>query len=154
MPDVPLRGHAVKEIEKSERADEMNISLTHSLENYLEIIYVMKNNKDGVRVTDLANSLSFSKASVNKAINTLKQKGMVVQEKYGKIILTEVGLEVARSIYEKHKLLSRFLIEVLGVKPCIAYIDACKAEHILSLETITSIKNFLNKLDSCSQKSL
>lgn len=125
----------------------MNNFLTYSLENYLEIIYVMKNSEDGVRVTDLANNLSFSKASVNRAINTLKQKGMVIQEKYGKIILTENGIEMAKFIYEKHKILSRFFIEVLGVNPSTACIDACKAEHVLSLETVTSIKNFLSETD-------
>ena len=142
-----MQEHVIKETEKSESVDKMNNYLTHSLENYLEIIYVMKNSEDSVRVTDLANRLSFSKASVNKAINTLKQKGMVIQEKYGKIILTEDGLEIAKSIYEKHELLSRFFTEILGVNPCIAYVDACKAEHILSLETLNGIKKFLSKID-------
>lgn len=136
--------HVKREMKRSECANKMNNFLTHSLENYLEIIYVMKNSEGGVRVTDLANNLSFSKASVNKAINTLKKKGMVLQEKYGKIILTDIGLKTAKSIYEKHKLLSRFFIEILGVNPYTAHLDACKAEHILSLETLSSIEKFLS----------
>jgi len=121
--------------------------LTSSLEDYLEIIYIIQSEGKGVRITDIANALSFSKASVNQAINTLKSEKLVLQEKYGKIALTDQGFKIAESIYEKHKVLSRFFIEVLGVSPLIGEIDACKAEHVLSSETLKGIKNFLSKLE-------
>ncbi len=119
--------------------------LTNSLEDYLEVIYIIHKNGKCARITDIANILSYSKASVNQAINALKAENMVMQEKYGKISLTTQGFEVAREIYEKHKILSRFFIEVLGVSPEVGEIDACKAEHILSNETLENIKKFLIK---------
>ena len=118
--------------------------LTASLEDYLEIIYILKQDGDCVGITDIARALSISKPSVNKAINTLKLEGFVFQEKYGKINLTEKGESTAKSIYKKHKILIEFLNEVLGVEPKTAEIDACKIEHILSKETLSGIEKFLS----------
>lgn len=124
--------------------------LTASLEDYLEIIHILKQDADSVGITDIARALSISKPSVNKAINTLKLEGFVFQEKYGKINLTEKGESTAKSIYKKHKILIEFLNEVLGVELKTAEIDACKIEHILSKETLSGIEKFLNnkKLNS------
>ncbi len=118
--------------------------LTSSLEDYLEIIYILKQNNESVGITDIARALSISKPSVNKAVNALKSKEFVFQEKYGKINLTEKGEETAKSIYKKHKILSKFLIEVLDLNSKTAEIDACKIEHILSRETILGIERFLS----------
>ncbi len=119
--------------------------LTASLEDYLEIIYILKQNIGSVGVTDIAKAFSISKPSVNKAIKILKSEEYVVQEKYGKISLTERGEKVAEEVYGKHKILSEFLTSVLGVCEQTAEIDACKIEHILSKETVLSIEKFLNK---------
>ncbi len=121
--------------------------LTASLEDYLEIIYILKQNSISVGITDIAHALSISKPSVNKAVNALKNKGFVFQEKYGKIDLTAEGEKAAKSIYKKHKILSRFLSEVLGLSSKTAEIDACKIEHILSCETISGIEKFLSDKD-------
>lgn len=122
-------------------------NLTYSLEDYIEVIYLLQQRDTGVRTTDIANYLSFSKASVNRAINTLKLENMVIQERYGKISLTEKGIKIAEEIYEKHKILSKFFREVLGVDSDTAELDACKAEHVLSAKTLTSIEKFLNKTE-------
>lgn len=123
----------------------MNEKLTRSMEDYLEVLYIMQERNSFVRITDIANFLSFSKASVNRAINILKEKNMVIQEKYGKVFLTEKGILQAESIYDKHKILRDFFENVLQVSKKTAQIDACKAEHVLSCETIESMKKFLNK---------
>jgi Mn-dependent DtxR family transcriptional regulator len=125
--------------------------LTSSLEDYLEIIYILKQDADCVGITDIAHALSVSKPGVNKAINTLKLGGFVFQEKYGKIILTDKGESAAMSVYEKHKILSEFLSDVLGVSSKTAEIDACKIEHILSRETLIGIERFLNDKKSKQQ---
>lgn len=117
--------------------------LTSSLEDYLEIIYILKQNSESVGITDIAQALFISKPSVNKAVNALKLKGFVFQEKYGKIDLTEKGEVIAKSIYKKHRILSRFLNEVLGLDSKTAEVDACKIEHILSRETLSGIEKFL-----------
>ena len=127
-----------------------NKILTNSLEDYLEIIYIIHKNLGHVRVTDIANKLRFSKASVTRAVNNLKSQKLVTQERYGQIILTSLGIETAKLIYERHKILSDFFVKILGVDLYTAEIDACKAEHVLSPKTIENIKFVLNK----SQESL
>lgn len=119
--------------------------LTPSLEDYLEIIYTLKKNNESVGMTDIAQALSISKPSVNKAVSALKLKGLVFHEKYGKIDLTEKGENIAKSIYKKHRVLSKFLSEALGLDSKTAEIDACKIEHILSHKTISGIEKFLSK---------
>lgn len=121
--------------------------LTYSLEDYVEIIYMIQQRGELVRITDIANALGFSKASVNRAVNTLKSEDIVIQEKYGKIHLTEKGFKIAKEIYERHKILSKFFREILGVKSDTAELDACRAEHVLSAETLMSIEKFLNKTE-------
>ncbi len=117
--------------------------LTASLEDYLEIIYILGQNSGSVGVTDISKALSLSKPSVTRAVSTLKDEKFLNQEKYGKISLTEKGIKAAKTIYDKHKIISEFLTRVLEVDSQTAEIDACKIEHILSTQTIKSIENFL-----------
>ena len=117
--------------------------LTASLEDYLEIIYILGQNSKSVRVTDIAKALFISKPSVTRAVSTLKDEKFLNQEKYGKISLTEKGIQAAKTIYDKHKIISEFLTRVLGIDSQTAEIDACKIEHTLSHKTIKSIENFL-----------
>lgn len=117
--------------------------LSSSLEDYLEIIYILMQNSDSVGITDIAKALSISKPSVNKAVNLLKEKGYICQEKYGKIIFTDKGINTAKSVYKKHNMLAVFLKDVLGVSKKTAEIDACKVEHVLSNETILRMEYFL-----------
>ncbi len=117
--------------------------LSASLEDYLEMIYILKQNGSAVGVTNIANAFLISKASVSKAVNTLKAKGYVVQKKYGKIELTEEGLKEAQNIYGRHTTLNKFLTEILKVDAKTAEIDACKLEHVLSKETLSKIEDFL-----------
>lgn len=121
--------------------------LTASLEDYLEIIYILQQGDSGVGITDISRELKISKPSVTKAIGILRSKKMVIQEKYGKITLTEKGILVAEEIYKKHKILSKFINKVLGVNERTAEIDACKLEHVLSAETLLGMKKYLNKIN-------
>lgn len=129
--------------------------LTASLEDYLEMIYILKQSGGAAGITNIANAFLISKPSVSKAVNTLKAKGYVVQEKYGKIDLTEKGLEEAKSIYGRHTTLNKFLTEVLKVDSRVAEIDACKLEHILSKETLGKIEEFLkNNKNTVSEEKV
>ena len=144
---VRMHIFAISEKTKSKGAN-MNKSLTHSMEDYLEIIYILQKNEGIVRITDIANAMSYSKASVSQAINLLKSEELVVQERYGKIELTPKGLKEAKFIYAKHKILSEFFTKVLNVNPKTAETDACKVEHVLSSETLHGIECFLDKYKS------
>lgn len=121
--------------------------LTASLEDYLEIIYILQQGDSGVGITDISRELKISKPSVTKAIGILRAEKLVIQEKYGKITLTEKGVLAAEEVYKKHKILSKFINKVLGVNERTAEIDACKMEHVLSAETLLGMKKYLNKIN-------
>lgn len=121
--------------------------LTASLEDYLEIVYILQQDGSDVGITDISRELKISKPSVTKAIGILRSEELVIQEKYGKITLTEKGISTAKEIYKKHKILSKFINKVLGVNERTAEIDACKLEHILSAETLLGMKKYLNKIN-------
>ena len=121
--------------------------LTASLEDYLEIIYILQQGDSGVGITDISRELKISKPSVTKAIGILRSEELVIQEKYGKITLTEKGVLAAEEVYKKHKILSKFINKVLGVNERTAEIYACKMEHVLSAETLLGMKKYLNKIN-------
>lgn len=112
-----------------------------SMEMYLETIFLLE--KTGkIRSIDIANNLNVSKPSVNKAVNSLKEKGYITQEFYGDIHLTDSGRTIANRIYERHQLITNFLINALDISADIAETDACKMEHILSEETIEKMRTY------------
>lgn len=119
--------------------------MTKSLEDYLETIYLVLNDKKVARVKDISNRLSVSQPSVVQAIKELKEKNYLLQEPYGYIELTADGIKKAREVLMKHLILKKFFIKVLGVSEKTAEEDACKVEHFLSDETIIKVKDFLKK---------
>ena len=115
-----------------------------SAENYLEAILALS--KEGpVRSIDVAQYLGFSKPSVSRAVGLLKEHGYVVVDDTGHLVLTEAGRQIAASMYERHTLLTRWLV-TLGVPEDIAAEDACKIEHDLSPETFDAIKRHVDSL--------
>ena len=115
--------------------------LQESGEMYLETIYVLSKN-GVVRSLDVAEYMGFSKPSVSRAVGLLKQGGYLIMDRDGSLTLTEEGLGVAKKIYERHTLLSDFLVR-LGVDEKTAAEDACKIEHDISDETFAAFKRFV-----------
>lgn len=113
--------------------------LQESGQMYLETILVLSKNGKPVRSIDVSEYMGFSKPSVSRAIGLLKSGGYVTVDKEGHLSLTEEGRIVAENIYEKHTLLTQFLI-CLGVSEETASEDACKMEHIISDESFEAIK--------------
>ncbi len=111
-----------------------------SAENYLESILMLSKKQPYVRSIDIANDLEFSKPSVSVAMKNLRENGYIAMNNEGHITLTEKGLEIANNMYERHTLLSQWLIK-LGVDPDTAAKDACKIEHVLSQQSFDAIKN-------------
>lgn len=109
-----------------------------SAENYLEAILALSK-KGPVRSIDVAQYLGFSKPSVSRAMSLLRENGYVAVDDTGHLVLTDTGREIASSIYERHTLLTQWLVR-LGVPEEIAAEDACKIEHDLSPETFEAIK--------------
>ena len=114
-------------------------------EDYIETIYLLKKKRGMVRSIDVANELNFSRPSVSRAVGILKEDGLITVEDDGELVLTELGLKKAKSIYEKHTNLTKFLMLTAGVNEDIAETDACRIEHIISPETFKGIKKYLKE---------
>ncbi|WP_077598683.1 metal-dependent transcriptional regulator [Olsenella urininfantis] len=113
-------------------------NLTMANEDYLEAIYRITMQSDlgeGIRSVDVADQLDVSKASVNKALATLKEAGYVEQTRYGRVTLTEEGKKYAAHVWRCHRMLRSFLVRDLGVEPETADSEACLMEHALSYDT-------------------
>lgn len=119
------------------------MKLQESGEMYLETILVLKQRFGYVRSIDIAHELNFSKPSVSRAISLLRENDYVTFDPNGMILLTEKGMEVAEKIYERHNVLTTFLMS-LGVSEEHAAADACRIEHVISDETFTKIKESIN----------
>ena len=117
--------------------------LQESGEMYLECIYVLSKKSNTVRSIDVVEYMGFSKPSVSRAVGLLKNGGFLIMDKNGFLTLTNEGREIAEKIYERHNLLTDFLVK-LGVDREIASEDACKMEHDISDSTINAIKKFVN----------
>lgn len=121
------------------------MKIYESAENYLERILMLKEKNGKVRSIDIANAMNFTKASVSRAMKNLKENGFLIIDDEGFINLTDKGLDIAKDILERHRLLTIFLID-LGVPREIAAVDACKIEHDLSEESFNAIKNHFTKI--------
>ena len=110
-----------------------------SAENYLETILLLQKRLPQVRSIDIANELEYSKPSVSRAVGILKRGEYILVDRDGFITLTDSGMEIASKIYERHTLLTAFLIR-LGVDEKTAAEDACKLEHNISDESFSAIK--------------
>lgn len=115
-----------------------------SVEDYLETILILNKSLANVRSIDIANELNYSKPSVSVAMKNLRQKGYIVVSEEGFILLTEEGRALAETVFERHYILSQWLIQ-LGVTPETAIADACKMEHDMSTESFEAIKAYLKK---------
>lgn len=127
------------------------MKIHESAENYLETILVISKRKPQVRSIDIANELSFSKPSVSVAMKNLRLNGYINVDQEGYITLTESGLSIAEKIYERHELLSTWLI-TLGVDPETASEDACRMEHVISTESFLAIKRHTQNMAKNSKK--
>ncbi|MGN0711273.1 MAG: metal-dependent transcriptional regulator [Anaerovoracaceae bacterium] len=115
------------------------MAIHESGEDYLETILILHQKNGMVRSIDIANELGYSKPSISRAMGILKKSGYIETDEKGHILFTEEGRILAEKIYERHKNISRFLMEVLGVSEETALKDACRVEHDLSEETYGKI---------------
>ena len=119
------------------------MTIQESAENYLEAILIIHNRKGNVRSIDIANELGFSKPSVSVAMKNLRTNGYIEVDKEGFITLLDKGREIADKIYERHTLLSTWLVR-MGVSPEVAAEDACRIEHVISAETFERLKEHVS----------
>ena len=115
--------------------------LTEANEDYLEAILRVEEEsgaspEEGIRSVDVAEKLHVSKASVNKALSTLRDQGFIEQARYGKVVLTEEGRRYAEDVWRTHRTIRQFLHAELGVPYERADEEACTMEHALSKDTM------------------
>ena len=111
-------------------------------EDYIETIYLLKKRNGSVRSIDVANELNFSRPSVSVALHALEKEEYISIEEDQTIKLLPKGAEIAKTIYERHTVLTEFF-EQIGVKSAIASEDACKIEHDISPESFKAIKKLV-----------
>ena len=118
------------------------MKIYESAENYLETIYVLHKKQGVVRSIDIATELSVSKPSVSVAMKNLRNNGYIEMDADGHITLLEQGYQIAAKMYERHTLMTQWLVR-LGVDPTIAAEDACKIEHVISESTFEALKQHM-----------
>ncbi len=115
------------------------MNLLESGQMYLESIYVLSKEKSGVHAIDVCEYLGYSKPSVSRALGLLKKGGYVTVDAEDHLHLTESGTAIAAKIYDRHTVLTEFLI-LLGVDETTANDDACRIEHDISDASFEAIK--------------
>ena len=120
------------------------MKIQESAENYLEAIHVLMQKNGQVRSIDVAHYTGFSKPSISRAVGLLRDNGYVSIDQNGLLNLTEAGLKIAETIYERHTVLTELLTK-LGVSPETAAEDACRIEHVISAETFAKLKEHARK---------
>ena len=118
--------------------------IQESGEMYLETILRLSQKSGHVRAIDVGEEMGYSKPSVSRAMSLLKQGGYVVIDRNGAITLTDAGRELAEKIYERHTLITNFLVSI-GVDEETAAEDACKMEHSISDASFVAIKKLAEK---------
>ncbi len=119
--------------------------LQESGEMYLETVYILSQKSDSVRSIDICEYMGYSKPSVSRAIGLLKNGGFIVVDGKGYITLTQQGKEVATKMFERHTMITDFLVK-LGVDKDVAAEDACKIEHHISEESFNALKRHATEL--------
>ncbi len=132
----------------------MSVTLSATMEDYLEAIFEMDQAGQTPTVTALARRLSVKKPTVTYALNTLRDAGLIRYKPYGRITITTTGSEVGQRILNRHLLLRGFLVDVLAVPAEVAENDACRMEHVLSPQTLAHLTRFVAFLGEAGRSDL
>lgn len=121
------------------------MELTNSKQEYLKTIYILKASEGEIKVTEIANRLNKTKASVNNAINSLKADGLLNYEPYGKIELTEKGEKEAIKIVEAYDIVKLFLTDIIGATEENAIEEAKNIKASLSSDSLNKLARYTHK---------
>lgn len=120
--------------------------ISKSLEEYIKTMYILRKQNGNIRVTDVAEKMNCSKASVNKAINNLKDNGLVNYESYGTIEITDEGADLAQKILESYDIIFLFLKDVLGMETEKAEQEAENMKSSMSDEAINKLARYVHQV--------
>jgi DtxR family Mn-dependent transcriptional regulator len=122
---------------------------TKSIEDYLKALYILSRNGKSISTTEIAEHFKIAPASVTEMLKKLAKSGYVKYSPYRGAHLSKKGFQVAEKITRKHRLLERFLHDVLRIRTDKVHVEACEMEHALSDEAEESLCRFLNHPDKC-----
>lgn len=122
---------------------------TKSVEDYLKALHDLSRNGESISTNEIAGHFKIAPASVTEMLKKLADKGYVKYSRYQGAILTDKGFQVAERVTRKHRLLERFLHDVLKIGHSKVHFEACEMEHSLSDEAEESLCRFLNHPDKC-----
>ncbi len=125
------------------------VALSNSMEDYLEAISILEDEKKYVRVRDIAKYLKVKMPSVTGALKLLSDKNLVNHERYEYVELTEQGVKIAQEVRRRHNAIMRFLTEILKIDPKSAEKDACGIEHTMSTATLDRLLKMIECLEEC-----
>ena len=120
------------------------MQVNESIENYLEMILILQKKKGYARSIDIATELGVTKPSVSHAMKLLRENNYIIMEADGVITLTDAGSQIAERMYERHRMIAKFLM-TLGVDEETAFDDACKIEHDISDQSFKAICRHIEK---------
>jgi len=123
--------------------------VSENIEEYLECIWELTQDGTPARTTDIAKKMKVSPASVTEMMQRLDSLGYITYEKYKGVTLTESGNKIGETIKRKHRLLERFLVDVLGIDKEKSHDEACRLEHMLSDESERRISEMMNHPTTC-----
>jgi len=121
--------------------------VTSSMEHYLASVLELRAEKGFARVSDMAEKLKVAKATVSNALKVLAERGLVRHALYGFVELTDAGELRARQVKNRYQVLHHFLVEVLGIEPDKAHLEACLAEHVIGTTTIDRLIDFIKFIE-------
>jgi len=119
------------------------------MDGYLEAIALLGQQEKAVRVTQISKALGVKKSSVTSALRKLSEEGLVEHERYGYVELTASGEKVAKGMIRRHKTLSCFFIQALGIDGETAEEDACKIKHVISPLSMERVTKFIEFIEAC-----
>ena len=119
--------------------------LTASLEDYLEVIYNLEKDNQRVKPIAISKELNISRASVTEALNKLASKGYINYGRYEMLSLTQLGVEIASEIVNKHKTIQKFFMDILGLSKEEASLNACRIEHVITDNAYHKISEYIRK---------
>ncbi len=122
---------------------------TASMEDYLEAVAMLRGKGNVVRVSQISRKLKVKMPSVTSALKKLSEQELVEHEKYGHIKLTPEGDKVAGEVLRRHKALTRFFVQALGIDRETAEGDACKIEHVISPLSLERVIKFVEFIEAC-----
>jgi DtxR family Mn-dependent transcriptional regulator len=129
-------------------------SLTPTMEDYLEALFILGKELKAIRVKDIAKRMNVKLPTVTSMLNTLVRRGLVNHEKYEYVELTNKGLKIAREVDRYHRVLRSFLTDILQIDIEQADEEACKMEHAISPATLERLVEFMEFVEVCPRVGL